>query len=107
MRSKRVIRRLGDWTPHDRRVRLDRLNAPVLSDAMAITPSDSSPAPPADWLTPDLDANIATLRDTLQKASDVVFRPLVVLGGKRACIVYVDGLSDMELVDAHVLESLI
>ncbi|KRW92242.1 membrane protein [Alicyclobacillus tengchongensis] len=107
VRSKRVIRRIGDWTPHHRRMHLDRLNEPVLADTMAVTPSDPPPAPPADLLKPDLDANIALLRDKLQNAADVVFRPLIGSFGKRGWIVYVDGLSDMELIDAHVLKSLI
>lgn len=54
-------------------------------------------------LSTDLDQNLSIFRSIYKDCSDVVFRPFFIGGNQDACLIYVEGLSNTEEMDANVL----
>lgn len=59
-----------------------------------------------DPLSSDLSGNIETLRTIYKDCSDVVFRPFFVGGHTKAVIIYFEGLSNIEEMDANLISPL-
>lgn len=59
-----------------------------------------------DRLSSDFDADLQVLRSIYADCSDVVFR-LFSIGDKKAALIYIDGLSNIEEIDTNVLPALI
>jgi spore germination protein len=59
-----------------------------------------------DPLLTDLNENVQTLRTIYTNCPDVVFRPFVISGKTNAMLLYISGLSNIELIDQHVLHPL-
>ncbi|CUB08488.1 Spore germination protein B1 [Bacillus cereus] len=57
-------------------------------------------------LSPDLEENLVVLRSMYQDCFDVVFRTFSISGQTKAVLIYVDGLSNIEEVNNHVLTPL-
>lgn len=57
-------------------------------------------------LSSDLDENLQVLRSMYQDCFDVVFRTFLISGQTKAVLVYVEGLSNIEEIDDHVLAPL-
>ncbi|MFC4767944.1 spore germination protein [Effusibacillus consociatus] len=57
-------------------------------------------------LSTDLNENLQVLRSIYEDCSDVVFRPFLINGKIDACLIYIEGLSNIEEMDAHVLAPL-
>lgn len=58
---------------------------------------------PQTALSSKLDENMDVLKTVYADCSDVVFHPFRIGGNRNAVIVYMDGLSNSELIDQHVL----
>ncbi|RIV16692.1 spore germination protein, partial [Alicyclobacillaceae bacterium I2511] len=58
-------------------------------------------------LTTEIDTNEQSLRTALSPASDIIFRKFRFFTSQQALLVYVDGLSNTELVDSHIIQPLI
>jgi Bacillus/Clostridium GerA spore germination protein len=56
-----------------------------------------------DTLTTDFQENLRVLRSLYTNCSDVIFRPFLIGGKKKAVIVYIEGLSNIEEIDRSVL----
>ncbi|GHI00310.1 spore germination protein [Neobacillus kokaensis] len=54
-------------------------------------------------LNPDLNKNIDILKSAYKDCSDVVIREFLIAGSVNAVLLYIDGLSNTEEVDQHVL----
>ncbi|EZP75933.1 GerA spore germination protein [Parageobacillus genomosp. 1] len=59
-----------------------------------------------DFLSNDLDQNLQELQNIYKNCMDVVFRPFKIGGKTKAVLIYIDGLSNIEEIDAGVLTSL-
>lgn len=57
-------------------------------------------------LTDNLEENLNVLRSIYSDCSDVVFRPFLIGGNKKATLIYIDGLANKEELDQHVLRLL-
>jgi len=57
-------------------------------------------------LADELDLNIERLKDIYADCSDVVFHDFVICGRIRAMLIYIEGLTNIEEVDLHVLAPL-
>ncbi|MFD0769413.1 spore germination protein [Bacillus sp. CGMCC 1.60114] len=57
-------------------------------------------------LSSDLDENLEVLRSMYQDCFDVVFRTFLISGQTKAILVYIEGLSNIEEIDKHVLAPL-
>lgn len=60
---------------------------------------------PQDPLT-TFDENISTFRSIYNNCSDVVFRSFSLFGKKRAMIIYIEGISNVEAIEEYVLSPL-
>ncbi|MBP2637965.1 MAG: spore gernimation protein GerA [Firmicutes bacterium] len=58
-------------------------------------------------LTQDISKNEAMLKTVFRGCTDVVFRPIKILGIKNALVIYVEGLIDNELLDTVILKPLL
>ncbi|QPA33193.1 spore germination protein [Anoxybacillus caldiproteolyticus] len=56
-----------------------------------------------DFLSTDLDQNLQELQNIYQNCMDVVFRPFKIGGKTKAALIYIDGLANIEEIDASVL----
>ena len=63
-------------------------------------PEDSKPQ---DVLQDHYDQNVETFRAIYQNCSDVMFRSFLLFGKKKAMIIYIEGLSDIEGIENFVL----
>ncbi|CRK83271.1 spore germination protein KA [Neobacillus massiliamazoniensis] len=59
-----------------------------------------------EQLSSDLDENLDVLRSMYQDCFDVVFKTFLIGGQTNAVLVYIDGLSNIMEIDAHVLTPL-
>ena len=59
-----------------------------------------------DLLSSDLDENLQVLRSMYQDCFDVAFRTFLISGQTKAVLIYVEGLSNIEEIDDHVLTPL-
>lgn len=59
-----------------------------------------------DFLSTDLNKNLQKLQNIYQNCMDVVFRPFQIGGKTKAALIYIDGLADIEEIDAGVLTPL-
>jgi hypothetical protein len=59
-----------------------------------------------DFLSNDLDQNLQNLQSIYQNCMDVVFRPFKIGGKTKAALIYIDGLANIEEIDAGVLTPL-
>jgi hypothetical protein len=59
-----------------------------------------------DFLSIDLDQNLQDLQNIYQNCMDVVFRPFKIGGKTKVALIYIDGLANIEEVDASVLTPL-
>jgi spore germination protein KA len=59
-----------------------------------------------DLLSSNLDKNLQVLRSIYQDCFDVTFRTFLISGQTQAVLVYVEGLSNIEEIDNHVLTPL-
>lgn len=59
-----------------------------------------------DALTENLNDNLQTLHTIYQNCPDVVFRPFLIQGQTKAELIYIEGLSNIESIDQHVLTPL-
>ncbi|WP_134701152.1 spore germination protein [Ammoniphilus sp. YIM 78166] len=57
-------------------------------------------------LSSDLDQNLHLLQSIYEDCSDVVFRPFLIGGKTKAILLYIEGLSNIEEIDASVLSPL-
>jgi hypothetical protein len=66
---------------------------------------DESPpeAPNPDNLLADLNENVKKLHSIYTDCPDVIFRPFAISGNTKAMLLYIEGLSNIELLDQHVL----
>ncbi|SFJ70940.1 spore germination protein [Thermoflavimicrobium dichotomicum] len=60
-----------------------------------------------EGLSFDLNSNVQTLQSIYRDCSDVVFHHFNMMGNTRAVLVYIDGLTNIEEVNQHVLAPLI
>lgn len=58
-------------------------------------------------LKPELDKNIELLKSAYTNCPDVIFREFIIAGQINATLLYIDGLSNIEEIDQHVLKTLI
>ncbi|MBS4213875.1 spore germination protein [Neobacillus rhizophilus] len=58
-------------------------------------------------LEPELNKNIQILKSAYKDCSDVVFREFIISSNINALLLYIDGLSNTEEIDQHVLKPLI
>ncbi|MFC3746085.1 spore germination protein [Paenibacillus sp. GCM10012306] len=58
-------------------------------------------------LSGDFEADVAFFREAFDRSSDVVFKELLVCGGYRGIIIFIDGLIDVSLVDMHIITPLL
>jgi Bacillus/Clostridium GerA spore germination protein len=56
-----------------------------------------------NFLSTDLDQNLQNLQNIYQNCMDVVFRSFKISGKTKAALIYIDGLSSIEEIDASVL----
>jgi hypothetical protein len=56
-----------------------------------------------DFLSTDLDQNLQELQNIYKNCMDVVFRPFKISGKTKAALIYIDGLANIEEIDASVL----
>ncbi|XEC94704.1 spore germination protein [Paenibacillus tarimensis] len=54
----------------------------------------------------DLNHNVQLLQTVYSDCSDIVFRRFTIGGRKDACLIYIEGLSNIEEIDSHVLAPL-
>jgi hypothetical protein len=59
-----------------------------------------------DFLSNDLDQNLQNLQNIYKNCMDVVFRPFKIGGKTEAALIYIDGLANIEEIDAGVLTPL-
>jgi Bacillus/Clostridium GerA spore germination protein len=59
-----------------------------------------------DFLSTDLNKNLQELQNIYQNCMDVVFRPFQIGGKTKAALIYIDGLANIEEIDAGVLTPL-
>ena len=59
-----------------------------------------------DSLSSDLDENIQVLNSIYQDCYDVIFKTFLIGGQTKAVLIYIDGLSNIEEIDDHVLSPL-
>ncbi|WP_346773956.1 spore germination protein [Brevibacillus sp. SYP-B805] len=59
--------------------------------------------PQQDPLSTDFHENLQVLRSIYNNCADVIFRPFLIGGNKKAAIVYIEGLSNIEEIDRSVL----
>jgi Bacillus/Clostridium GerA spore germination protein len=59
-----------------------------------------------DFLSTDLDQNLQELQNVYKNCMDVVFRPFQIGGKTKAALIYIDGLANIEEIDAGVLTPL-
>ncbi|MED3563906.1 spore germination protein [Bacillus xiapuensis] len=59
-----------------------------------------------DQLSADLDNNLHILNSMYQDCFDVVFKTFLIGGQTKAVLIYIDGLSNIEEIDDHVLSPL-
>ncbi|MFJ7726050.1 spore germination protein [Neobacillus sp. NPDC097160] len=76
-------------------------------DFQTIQMNESLHALPEIPLDPELNKNIDILKSAYKDCSDVVFREFRIGSSVNAALVYIDGLSNTEEVDQHVLMPLI
>jgi len=62
---------------------------------------------PVDFLSNHFDHNVEALRLVYDRCSDVVFRPFLLFGKKRATIIYIEGITNVEGMEEFVLSPLI
>lgn len=62
---------------------------------------------PQDPLQKSISANEEILRSIYENCSDVIFRPFLLFGNKKALIIFIEGLSDTEGIEKYVLSPLI
>jgi Bacillus/Clostridium GerA spore germination protein len=55
------------------------------------------------FLSTDLDQNLQNLQNIYKNCMDVVFRPFKIGGKTKAALIYIDGLANIEEIDASVL----
>lgn len=55
----------------------------------------------------NLDTDLPYFQNVFDRASDVIFKELMVCGKYRGCIIFVDGIIDVSLVDKHVISPLL
>lgn len=69
---------------------------------------DSSQLPPEQKLSSSLQANIARIRQEFDQARDLVVREFTIGAEQEfhACLVYLDGLVDKDMVNTHIMKSL-
>ncbi|MBP1989994.1 spore germination protein [Paenibacillus eucommiae] len=65
--------------------------------------ASADPNPHLVLLSSSLDANIAVLQSIYEDCSDVVIHPFLIGGKTNAVLVYIEGLSNLEIIDQHVL----
>jgi len=65
-----------------------------------------SSSPSNTELAPNLEANVHALEEQYRDCSDFVVRPFRIGGGRNAALLYLEGLTDVEAVNEHVLEPL-
>lgn len=59
-----------------------------------------------DPLSANLNVNLQLFRDIYEECSDVAFRPFLIGGKANAVLIYIEGLSNIEEMDANVLAPL-
>lgn len=64
---------------------------------------DSKPQAPLDQ---SFSQNVETFRSIYNNCSDAVFRPFLLYGKIRAMIIYIEGISDVQRIEEHVLSTL-
>lgn len=67
---------------------------------------DTNASPKEDMLQSDLSYNIEVLQKLYTNCSDVVFRPFQINGATQAILIHIDGMSNQEEIDRHVLKPL-
>jgi spore germination protein KA len=60
----------------------------------------------AEKLTRDFDCDVKRLRQLLGESNDLIFREINIYRKRRALLLYVDGLVSTEIIDEHILRSL-
>jgi spore germination protein len=61
---------------------------------------------PQDKLHPNFNQNVETFRSIFENSSDVVFRSFLLFGKRKAMIIYIEGLSNVEGIEKFVLSPL-
>ncbi|WP_336779293.1 spore germination protein [Paenibacillus illinoisensis] len=75
---------------------------PVPTGPQTKTADQGSPTP--DFIQPNLESNLQELQHSFTNCSDVVFRTITVENSLAACLIYIDGLCDTELLDQLLLQ---
>ncbi|MGO4886795.1 spore germination protein [Anaerobacillus sp. MEB173] len=86
--------------------RLHQLIQEKKSNSNQSQSNDGQIPKPEEALSSDLYTSINALQSIYENCSDVVFRPFLIEGNDKAVLVYINGLTDVEEVNANVLTPL-